>query len=178
MSDKQTSTLQSYIDSASGAAQSALGSLMGTNGDKVQGEQKKDQAEAKKDLSHAGGSVGPFDVSASGVNAKNEDRTEGSWNQTVGAAKETVGGLIGAEGLKQEGIKQNQEGKGQEAQGQISDFGKGVHDRVTGTVGGAVAGLTGNDQAKAAYENQHDLGKTSQRGVEAELQKQAEAQKH
>ena len=35
MSDKNTSTLQSYIDSASGAAQSALGSLIGSNADKV-----------------------------------------------------------------------------------------------------------------------------------------------
>jgi hypothetical protein len=35
MSDKNTSTLQSYIDSASGAAQSALGSLVGSNADKV-----------------------------------------------------------------------------------------------------------------------------------------------
>lgn len=48
---------------------------------------------------------------------------------------------------------------------------------MTGTVGGAVAGLTGNEEAKKAYEQQHDLGKTSQRGVEAELQKQAEAEK-
>lgn len=115
-------------------------------------------------------------MSASGVNTKSSDRTDGSWNQTVGAAKETVGGLVGAEGLKQEGIKQNQEGKGQEAAGQVSDLGKGISDRVTGTVGGAVAGLTGNQEAKAAYQDQHDLGKTSQRGVEAELQKQAEAQ--
>lgn len=35
--------------------------------------------------------------------------------------------------------------------------------------------MTGNQQAKASYEAQHDSGKTSQRGVEAELQKQAEA---
>lgn len=114
-------------------------------------------------------------MSASGVAPKSQDRTEGSWNQTVGAGKETLGGLLGAEGLKQEGIKQNQEGKGQEAAGQVSDLGHGIGDRVQGTVGGAFAGLTGNKEAKAAYEAQHDSGKTSQRGVEAELQKQAGA---
>lgn len=116
-------------------------------------------------------------MSTSGVAPKSSDRTDGSWNQTVGSAKESIGGLVGAEGLKQEGIKQNQEGKGQEAAGQISDFGHGIGDRVSGTVGGAVAGLTGNQQAKASYEAQHDSGKTSQRGVEAELQKQAEAER-
>lgn len=86
-----------------------------------------------------------------------------------------VGNLVGAESLKQEGIQQNQEGKGQEAKGQVSDYGKGIGNRVTGAVGGAVAGLTGNDDAKASYERQHDTGKTAQRGVESELDKQARA---
>lgn len=35
MSDKDTSTLQSYIDSATGAVQSALGSLTGSTSDQV-----------------------------------------------------------------------------------------------------------------------------------------------
>lgn len=35
MSDKQTSTLQSYVDSATGAIQSAVGNIMGTTGDQV-----------------------------------------------------------------------------------------------------------------------------------------------
>lgn len=79
--------------------------------------------------------------------------------------------------MKAEGARQNQEGKEQEAAGQVSDLGKGISDRVGGTVGGAFAGLTGNDAAKAEYQLQHDQGKTSQRGVEAELQKQAEAER-
>lgn len=37
----------------------------------------------------------------------------------------------------------NEEGKAQEAAGQLNDLGKGIQDRVSGTVGGAVAGLTG-----------------------------------
>jgi uncharacterized protein YjbJ (UPF0337 family) len=170
----QTSTLQSYVDSATGAVQSALGSLTGSTADQVQGENKKDVAAAEKDLSHATAKAGPFAVSSSGGIAKdNSDRTAGSWNQNVGAAKEAVGGFVGAEGLKQEGIRQNQEGKGQEAAGQMNDLGKGLSDRVGGTIGGAVAGLTGNDAQKAEAQRQHDDGKARQRGVEADLQKQA-----
>lgn len=83
--------------------------------------------------------------------------------------------MLGAEGLKREGIQQNKEGKGQEAQGQLSDLGGGIADRAKGTIGGAVAGLTGNPDAKQASQEQHDKGKTLQRGVESELQNQAEA---
>jgi hypothetical protein len=79
---------------------------------------------------------------------------------------------VGAEGLKQEGIQQNYEGKGQEAQGQLNDFGKGVSDRVTGAVGGAFAGLTGDRAKEAEYQKQHDVGKTSQRSAEADIAKQ------
>lgn len=73
-------------------------------------------------------------------------------------------------------MQQNQEGKGQQAQGQLSDLGSGIGDRVAGTVGGAVAGLTGNQAEEAKRRAQHDQGKTLQRGVEAEVQKEAEAQ--
>jgi uncharacterized protein YjbJ (UPF0337 family) len=140
----------------------------------VRGEDKKDVGTAEKDLSHTTAKAGPFAVSSEGGVAKdNSDRTDGSWNQNMGAAKEAVGGFVGAEGLKQQGIRQNQEGKEQEAAGQVNDFGKGVKDRVGGTVGGAVAGLTGNERQKAEAERQHDEGKARQRGVEADLQKQA-----
>jgi uncharacterized protein YjbJ (UPF0337 family) len=170
----QTSTLQSYTDSATGAVQSALGSLTGSTADQIQGEHKKDVAAAEKDLSHATAKAGPFAVSSSGGVAKdNSDRTAGSWNQNVGAAKEALGGFVGAEGLKQEGIRQNQEGKGQEAAGQMSDLGKGISDRVGGTIGSAVAGLTGNDAQKAEAQRQHDDGKARERGVEADVRKQA-----
>lgn len=75
--------------------------------------------------------------------------------------------------MKQEGIRQNKEGKAQEAQGQVADLGKGIQDRVGGAIGGAVAGLTGNDAQKLEAQKQHDDGKARQRGVEADLQKQA-----
>ena len=66
-----------------------------------------------------------------------------------------IGNLVGAEGLKQEGIKQNQDGKAQEAQGQLSDLGQGVTDRVKGSLGGAVAGLTGDRSPCELRPGQH-----------------------
>ncbi|KAI9759776.1 MAG: hypothetical protein M4579_002075 [Chaenotheca gracillima] len=171
-----SSTLKSYVDSASGAAQSALGSLTGSNADKAQGENKRDQGAAEKDLSHATAKAGPFNMSSSGAVTKDDpNRTEGSWNQTVGSGKEMLGNAIGAQGLKQEGIQQNREGKGQEAQGQLSDLGSGIGDRFKGTVGSAASGLTGNREEQARFQDQHDRGKTTQRGAEADIQKQADA---
>ena len=118
--------------------------------------------------------MGPFAVSGSGgVSKDSSDRTEGSWNQTVGSAKESFGNLVGAEGLKAEGIQQNREGKGQEASGQLSDLGSGIGDRVQGAVGGAVSGLTGDRAAQAKYQDKHDEGKTAQRSVEADLERKA-----
>lgn len=111
-------------------------------------------------------------ISSSGIAANDQNRQAGSWNQTIGAGKETLGGLVGHEGLKQAGAQQNQEGKVQEAQGQLNDLGKGVSDRVQGAVGGAVAGITGDREKAAEAERQHDLGKTLQRGAESDIQKQ------
>ena len=171
--DAAPSTLQSYVDSAFGAAQSALGSLTGSTADQTQGESRKDKAAAEKDISHAGTNLGPFSVSASGIAANDPNRQQGSWNQTVGSGKEMVGNLVGAEGLKQEGIQQNKEGKAQEAQGQLSDLGGGVADRVRGAVGGGIAGVLGDKDEQEKRRLQHDTGKTLQRGAEADIQKQA-----
>ena len=141
----------------------------------AQGEQTHKQGQAEKDLSHSVGKVGPYAVSGSGgVSKDNPDRTEGSWNQTIGSAKESLGGLLGAEGLKQEGIQQNREGKGQEAQGQLSDLGGGMTDRVKGATGSAFAGLAGNKVDQEKYQAQHDTGKTQQRSAEADIQKQSD----
>lgn len=137
-------------------------------------DNKKATADAEHDLSHTAVKAGPFTANASGGLAKDDpNRSAGNWNQTVGSAKEALGGLVGAEGLKQEGIRQNDEGKGQEAQGQLKDLGKGFGDRVGGTVGSAVAGITGNANSKDEAQRQHEDGKARQRGVEADLQKQA-----
>lgn len=174
-SNPNPSTLQSYIDSATGTIQSALGSLTGSTADKSAGQDKKDKAALESDLSHATLKAGPYTGTAAGsgtVTKDSADRTDGSWNQTIGSAKEAVGGLIGSEDLKRAGAQQNADGKAQEARGQLNDLGTGVADRVRGAVGGAVAGLTGDREAQLRAQEQHDRGKTQQRGVEADIQKQ------
>ncbi len=67
--------------------------------------------------------------------------------------------------LKQAGRDQNASGREQEARGQVNDYTSGIADRVTGTLGGAAAGLTGDSTKQAQYQEQHDIGKTQQRGV-------------
>lgn len=179
---------------ATGAVQSGIASITGSAGDQANADQSKAKADAEKDLSHTAAKAGPFTLSSSGAPAKDSsDRTDGQWNQTVGSLKETTGNLIGNENLKQQGREQNLEGQGQEAKGQISDLGQGISDRVGGTIGGAIAGLSGNTAAQKAYQDQHvsfsldkvvaaidnfqDEGKTRQRGVELDLNKQAEAER-
>lgn len=195
------STLQSYVDSAIGGAQEILGSLTGSTADQSAGQSKQASASNEHQASEASAKAGPYTLSSTGAVAKDDpNRTQGSWNQTVGAAKESIGNLIGAQGLKQEGIRkfssspppskprkrrandpsrcateQNKEGKAQEAQGQLSDLGAGIGDRVKGTVGGAAAALTGDSVKQEASRAQHDQGKSLQRGVELDLNKQAGA---
>merc|ERR1711879_32813 len=91
MSNNQASTGQSYLDKATGAIQSGIGSLTGNTADKAQGENRKAEAEVEKDLSHTAAKAGPFSMTAEGGVAKdNQDRTDGSWNQNMGAAKEAL----------------------------------------------------------------------------------------
>lgn len=93
-----SSTLKSYIDSATGAAQNALGNLTGNTGDQAQGEARKEQAQAEHDLSHATAKVPGGAISGSGAVTKDDPRrTEGSWDQTMGSAKEALGGVLGNE---------------------------------------------------------------------------------
>jgi len=173
MSDKNTSTLQSYIDSATGAVQSTFGNVTGNASDQHAGSVKQDKAQLEKDASHATAKLGNISASSLGAITKDDpNRSEGSWNQTVGSAKSAVGGLVGSENLKQQGERQNAEGKAQEAQGQLNDFGSGMANRVTGAVGGAVAGITGDRDAQLKAQEQHDIGKTRQRGAEHDIQRQ------
>jgi hypothetical protein len=74
--------------------------------------------------------------------------------------------------LKRGGQQQNASGKVQEAQGQINDFANGVTNRVRGAAQGAVAGITGDRDAQLAAQEKHDVGKTQQRGAEADIQTQ------
>ena len=143
----------------------------------AQADQSKAKAQAEHNASHTAARFGGVSVSSTGVPAvDSQDRTQGQWEQTIGSAKETIGGLIGSEGLKQQGRDQNRQGQGQEAQGQLSDLGQGISDRVQGTVGGAFAGLTGDHDKQQLYMDQHDEGKSRRRGVEVDLDKKAQAE--
>ncbi|KAL2023170.1 hypothetical protein VTK56DRAFT_3776 [Thermocarpiscus australiensis] len=176
MSDNNASTLKSYVDSATGAAQNLVGKITGSTGDEAQGKAKQDKAQTEYDASHATVKLPGMAASSSGAVAKDHpDRTAGSWNQTAGSAKEFVGSAIGNETLKQAGREQNRAGQEQEARGQLNDYASGVGDRVTGAVGSAVAGLTGDRSKQAEYQDRHDAGKSQQRGAEYDMQKQAEA---
>jgi uncharacterized protein YjbJ (UPF0337 family) len=179
MSDAQPSTAKSLVDTATGYIQSGIAAVTGSTGDKAKAEQTHNKAAAEANASEAAVKAGPFTLSSSGAVAKdNQDRSDGQWNQTVGSIKETVGNLTGNENLKQQGREQNMQGQGQEAKGQLTDLGQGISDRVQGTVGGAIAGLTNDRQAQAKYADLHDEGKSRQRGVEADLDKMAQAQEH
>ncbi|KIV97136.1 hypothetical protein PV10_00922 [Exophiala mesophila] len=171
-----TSTLQSVVDTATGYVNSGIASLTGSAGDQAKAQEYKDKGAAESDLSHAAAKAGPFTVTPSGAAKDDSNRTQGQWDQTVGSMKEAAGNLIGNENLKQQGREQNMQGQGEEAKGQLTDLGQGISDRVQGTMGSAVAGLTGDREAQAKYADQHDEGKTRQRGVELDLQKQAEAE--
>lgn len=219
MSDNNSSTIKSYVDSAIGAGQSALGSVTGNTGDKVippflfsdgchirspplaspppfhfviskknlcnrnqlmiiqvQGETTKDKAAAENDASHTIGKLGPYAVSSSGgVSSDDPRRTEGSWDQTLGSAKESIGNMLGADGLKREGQQQNAQGKGMEAEGQLSDFGSGIKGRAEGAIKGMGAGITGDREKQDQYQMLHDDAKTQQRSAEQDIQRSANA---
>lgn len=70
----------------------------------------------------------------------------------IGSGKEFVGNVIGSPSLANEGRRQNEQGQGQEAVGQLKDYSGGVVDRITGTVGAAVAGFTGNTEARGKFD--------------------------
>ncbi|KAK5632089.1 hypothetical protein RRF57_007803 [Xylaria bambusicola] len=172
-----TSTLKSTIDGVTGAVQNAIGSITGSTADQTKGEAKQHKADAEYDASQATVKIPGLTASSSGAVTKDDpDRGAGKYNQTMGSAKETIGGLVGSENLKAAGRQQNEEGQAQEAKGQVNDYVSGVSDRVAGTVGGAFAGITGNKKAQAEYQNQHDTGKTQQRGAEHDIQKKADAE--
>jgi uncharacterized protein YjbJ (UPF0337 family) len=98
MSDKETSTVQSYIDSAKGTIQSTLGNLTGSNADKQEGATKQEKSQVENDASHTTAKLGSYSASSSGAVTKDDpDRSNGSWNQTVGSGKEMVGNLAGSE---------------------------------------------------------------------------------
>ena len=98
MADNQPSTGNSMLESVTGKAQQAFGNLTGNTGDQAKGELREDKAQAEYDASHATAKVPGATISGSGAAVTdNSDRSQGSWNQTMGSTKEAVGGLMGNE---------------------------------------------------------------------------------
>ena len=173
----QASSGKSLLDTATGYIQQGIAAVTGNPADKAQAEQTHNKAAAEANASEAAVKAGPFTLSSTGAVAKdNEERSQGQWNQTVGSLKESVGNLTGNESLKQQGREQNLQGQSEEAKGQLTDLGQGISDRVQGTLGGAVAGLTNDREAQQKYADMHDEGKSRQRGVEADLEKKVAAE--
>jgi uncharacterized protein YjbJ (UPF0337 family) len=103
------------------------------------------------------------------------DRAQGRWEQTVGSAKETLGGLTGSANLKQQGADQRRAGEQKEAVGQMSDLGQGAADRAEGAMRSAIAGFKGDHEERAKWDAVHDRGKEVQRSVEKEVEGQTKA---
>lgn len=175
---ENTSTINSYVNSATGALQSGLASVTGNTSEKVDAQDTKAKGHAQKQASESAAKVGPYAVGSEGGVAQDDpNRTQGQYDQTMGSVKEATGNLIGNESLRKTGRDQNSAGQGQEAKGQVKDLGHGFGQRVQGAVGGAVAGVTSDRADQDRFANMHDDGKARQRGVEVELNKQAEAER-
>ncbi|KAL5355023.1 putative mismatched base pair and cruciform DNA recognition protein [Aspergillus floccosus] len=174
-SNTSNSTIKSYVDQATGMAQRAMGSLTGDSSKMATGETTQSKAEAEHEASHTTAKLGPItaDPHTGATATDNSQRTTGTWDQTVGSAKESLGNLVGNEGLRRAGEEQNARGKGAEAEGQLRDFGEGVRDRMQGGVGKVVAAAAGDRAEEEKWTKVHDEGKVRERGAEADMQKKA-----
>ena len=135
------------------------------------GEAAQEQAKIQDENSHTTAKLGPFsaDPNTGAVAKDDPNRANGSWDQTVGSAKESLGNLIGNESLRRTGAEQNAAGKEQEAKGQLKDWGAGIQDRAQGAVGGIAAAVSGNREDEEKFREMHDEGKVRQRGAEADM---------
>ncbi|KOS21674.1 hypothetical protein ESCO_004980 [Escovopsis weberi] len=173
-SNKESSTLGSYVDSATGAIQDFVGKMTGGAENQEQGQERQPKAQQEAHDPKTAKVPGAT-LSSSGAVAKDDpNRAQGSWDQTIGSAKEAIGGLVGNESLKQAGREQNLEGQQKEAKGQLGDYGSGLGQRAQGAVGEAVSGLTGDKEGQAHYSKMREEGRTLQRGAEHDIHKQAE----
>ncbi|KKA29250.1 hypothetical protein TD95_002051 [Thielaviopsis punctulata] len=177
--NNNNSTLKSYMDSAAGAMHHGIGAMTGSETQKAKGDMKQAAARAEHTASHDGGLKGPGFMATSGGTAVRDDpqRREGKWNQTAGAAKETTGGVLGSDTLRESGRRQNIQGTGQQARGEERDWATGTGERVKGTVGSAAAGLTGNPMERERYEEMRQEGKARVRGTEHDMQGRTAAQR-
>ncbi|KAJ5692740.1 hypothetical protein N7462_002163 [Penicillium macrosclerotiorum] len=173
MSDGNSSTLGSYVNQATGMAQRAFGAVTGDSSTQTQGEAAQKEAQDQHEASHTVGKLGPISADPNtGATAKdNSNRSTGSWDQTMGSAKEAIGNAIGNENLRRAGVEQNAAGKEQEAKGQLKDWGEGIQNRAQGTIGGVAAAISGDREEERRFQDMHDEGKVRQRGAEADMSK-------
>jgi len=91
----------------------------------------------------------------------------GTYNQTVGSAKQAAGAALGNERLRREGEEQNARGQEEEAKRHLQDWGEGVQGRVKGKVGEALApGDVAGDWTKV-----HEDAKAKQKMAEEKMEK-------
>ncbi|KAI9040719.1 putative mismatched base pair and cruciform DNA recognition protein [Aspergillus affinis] len=175
MSSENPSTLKSYVDSATGLAQRAVGTVTGNSSTKAEGEDAQAQAAKDHEASHTTAKLGPVtaDPNTGATAVDDPQRNNGTWDQTIGSAKESLGNLTGYESLRREGVEQNSRGKAAEAEGQLKDWGEGMKDRATGGLGKVAAVAKGDREEERKWEEMHDQGKVQQRGAEADIQKRA-----
>ncbi|KAJ5651884.1 hypothetical protein N7507_009310 [Penicillium longicatenatum] len=173
MSDGNSSTIGSYVNQATGAAQRAVGSLTGDSSTQIKGEAVQDQGKEQHENSHTTAKLGPVsaDPNTGATATDDPNRSTGSWDQTVGSAKESLGNMIGNESLRKAGVEQNAAGKEQEAKGQLKDWGEGMQNRAQGALGGVAAAVTGDRDEEKKFQDMHDEGKVRQRGAEADMAK-------
>ncbi|KAJ5481237.1 hypothetical protein N7475_000049 [Penicillium sp. IBT 31633x] len=167
------STGQSYLDQATGLAQRAMGAVTGDSSTQLKGDVKQEEGKAKEEASHTTAKLGPIaaDPNTGAIAKDDPKRDTGSWDQTVGSAKESVGNMIGNESLRRSGAEQNAAGKEQEAKGQLKDWGEGIQNRAQGTLGSIGAAVTGDRAKEEEYRDIHDEGKVRQRGAEVDMAK-------
>lgn len=92
-----TSAPKSTLDNITGTVQQAVGNLFGNPSDARAGQAKQDKAQFEDAASHATIKGPGFSATSDGVARDDPQRQKGAWNQTIGAGKETVGGLVGSE---------------------------------------------------------------------------------
>ncbi|RJE21402.1 hypothetical protein PHISCL_06272 [Aspergillus sclerotialis] len=147
--DNNTSTLKSYVNSATETVQNAIGSVTGSNTSNQQASTTDSQPTTSSDKPT------PYP----------------KWNQTVGSAKESFGNITGNENLRRAGIDQNKQGKAEEAEGQVKDWGEGMADRAQGAVGSVGAAIKGDREEEDKWRKIHDEGKAQAKEAQDEMEK-------
>ncbi|KAK2731050.1 hypothetical protein FQN55_005160 [Onygenales sp. PD_40] len=113
-----------------------------------------------------------------GSNTQDDKPSNGTYDQTIGAAKQSLGSAIGNENLRRTGEEQNARGQDEQARMQAQQWGEGAADRVKGKVGEALSGprFGGSDEERMKaeaerreYKQLHQEGKAQQKEAERDI---------